>query len=198
MSKTTKHPIKLIVGLGNPGSEYEQTRHNAGFWFIEELDTKYNLNLKYDKKFKSIIGRFKTSDGHEAYTLMPQSFMNCSGQAVQAFCQFYKITPSEILIAHDELDFPPGCIKLKLSGGHGGHNGLRDIINKLGNANFSRLRIGIGHPRNTNNKQEVHNYVLAKPNISDHQEIISAINNAQIELDHILSGDLQKAMKNLH
>lgn len=198
MSKNAKTPIKLIVGLGNPGSEYEQTRHNAGFWFIEDLANKYKANLKLDKKFNSIVGRI-TSDGLDAYLLMPLTYMNLSGQAVQAFCKFYKITPSEILIAHDELDHPPGTVKIKQSGGSGGHNGLKDIIQKFGgNSNFNRLRIGIGHPRNSNNKQEVHNYVLAKPSVSDKNLIMTAIYNSYTQIDNLLIGDIQKAMQNLH
>lgn len=199
MTKSSKTPIKLIVGLGNPGTEYEQTRHNAGFWFIEKLNSQYNCNLKFDKKFKSIIGRFTTNKNQEAYVLMPQSYMNLSGQAVQEFCKFYKIKPEEILVAHDELDHPAGVVKIKQSGGAGGHNGLKDIINKFGgNGNFNRLRIGIGHPRHSNNKQEVHNYVLAQPNTSDKQAITDAIQESICQLDNILDGDLQSVMKILH
>lgn len=194
----SKPSIKLIVGLGNPGTEYTETRHNAGFWFIEKIDQHYNLHLKLDKKFNSITGKFTTKDNQEVFVLMPQSYMNLSGSCVQAFCKFYKIFPDQILVAHDELDFPPGVVKIKQSGGAGGHNGLKDIINKLSTKDFYRLRIGIGHPRNTNSQQEVHNYVLAKPNNSDKNQILDAIDQAYCELDQILSGDLQRAINNLH
>ncbi len=199
MANSSKTPIKLIVGLGNPGKEYEQTRHNAGFWFIEAINSQYNCNLKFDKKFNSIIGRFTTNNNQEAYVLMPQSYMNLSGAAVQAFCQFYKINPEEILVAHDELDYPAGVIKIKQSGGAGGHNGIKDIISKFGgNGNFNRLRIGIGHPRHSNNKQEVHNYVLAGPNISDKNAIDKAIEATLCQLRLILDGDIQSVMQVLH
>jgi PTH1 family peptidyl-tRNA hydrolase len=190
--------IKLIVGLGNPGSEYEQTRHNAGFWFINQINDLYTINLKFDKKFKSLVGKLTIKNNQEIFVLLPQSYMNLSGSCVQAFCQFHKITPAEILVAHDELDFPPGDIRLKQSGGAGGHNGIKDIINKLGTPNFNRLRIGIGHPRHTNSKQEVHTYVLAKPNVAEMHKIQDAIGIAIKELDTILTGAIQAATKNLH
>ena len=189
--------IKLIVGLGNPGIEYDQTRHNAGFWFIERICALNNLPIKPDKKFFAQISSF-TQKNQIIYLLMPQKFMNLSGQSVQAFCQFYKIAPQEILVAHDEIDLPVGSIKLKQSGGSGGHNGLKDIINKLGTQNFNRLRIGVGHPRNMNNQQEVHNYVLNKPSISEKTQIIDSIELALTQLPLILTGDFQKAMNNLH
>lgn len=198
MSTPDKKNIKLLVGLGNPGPEYADTRHNAGFWFIEEIANHYNLSLKLDKKFKSLTAKF-TTDNHEVHLLMPQTYMNLSGSAVQSFCQFYKITPAEILVAHDELDFPAGVVKIKQSGGAGGHNGLKDIINKLGTPAFNRLRIGIGHPRNINAAFDaVHSYVLSKPNLSEKQNILQALNLAYCELDHLLKGDLQKAIQNLH
>lgn len=190
--------IKLIVGLGNPGLEYEETRHNAGFWFVDKVSNHYSINLKFDKKFKSLAGKFKTKHNQDIFLLLPQSYMNLSGSCVQAFCQFHKITPAEILVAHDELDFLPGEIKLKQSGGAGGHNGIKDIINKLGTPNFYRLRIGIGHPRHTNSKQEVHAYVLARPNNHEKQKILDAIDTAYAQLDTLLSGDIQTAIKNLH
>ncbi|MBP9722555.1 MAG: aminoacyl-tRNA hydrolase [Gammaproteobacteria bacterium] len=196
---TKKTAIKLIVGLGNPGHEYEQTRHNAGFWFTEKLIDAYKISPNFDKKFSAIISQFRNLDNQETvYVLMPQKFMNLSGQSVQAFCQFYKIQPEEILIAHDELDLPLGDIRLKLGGGAGGHNGIKDIITKLGTPNFYRLRIGIDHPRALNSQQEVHNYVLGKPNSSEKNKILDALEKAYTELPTILAGDYQKAMKNLH
>lgn len=196
-----KSKIKLIIGLGNPGSQYAETRHNAGFWFIEKIISQYNIPTKLDKKYSSITGKTKiniNNEPEEIHILMPQNYMNCSGQAVQAYMQFYKIQPNEILVAHDELDHPPGVVKIKQSGGAGGHNGIKDIINKLGTQNFHRLRIGIGHPRNNNNKQEVHNYVLTKPKPAEHNQILDAIDLAYCQLDNILSGDMQTAMQNLH
>ncbi len=189
--------IKLIVGLGNPGSEYEQTRHNAGFWFIDKIISLKNLSLKPEKKFSALVGSY-SENNQIVYILMPQKYMNLSGQSVQSFCQFYKINPNEILVAHDELDLPVGCVRLKDAGGSGGHNGLKDIINKLGTQSFYRLRIGIGHPRDVNNQQQVHDYVLNRPNVSDKAKILDAIDDAYAHLSTILSGDLQKAMKNLH
>lgn len=191
-------PIRLIAGLGNPGSQYDKTRHNAGFWFVNKINDNHPLNLKFDKKFKSLVGKFKNKNNNDIFVLLPQSYMNLSGSCVQAFCQFHKITPAEILVAHDELDFLPGEIKVKLSGGAGGHNGIKDIINKLGTPHFNRLRIGIGHPRHTNSKQEVHTYVLAKPTNHEKQLILDAINTAYCELETLLSGDIQTAMKKLH
>lgn len=194
---SAKTTIKLIVGLGNPGPQYDQTRHNAGFWFVDRLIASNKIDLKFEKKFFGLAGRFKigSSPEQEIHVLLPQNFMNLSGQAVLAYCVFYKILPDQILVAHDELDHPTGIVRLKHGGGHGGHNGLRDIISKLGSPNFNRLRIGIGRPETL---QEVHNYVLAKPNNSDKQKILDAIDMAHCQLPLILAGDLQKAMNNLH
>ncbi len=141
-----KDGIDLIVGLGNPGRQYEDTRHNAGAWFVERLARQHHANLSNDAKYKALTGR-ATINGHDVRLLIPTTFMNVSGQAVAPFANFFKIPAERILVAHDELDLPPGVAKLKQGGGHGGHNGLRDIISKLGNnKNFARLRIGIGHP----------------------------------------------------
>ena len=149
--------IKLIVGLGNPGPQYSQTRHNAGAWFVGALSRDYNIPLNLETKFFGHSGR-GLIDGKDCRLLIPNTFMNLSGKAVGALATFYKILPDEILVAHDELDIDPGLVKLKKSGGHGGHNGLRDIISALGNnKNFYRLRIGIGHPGNA---KLVSNYVL--------------------------------------
>ncbi len=188
-----KLAIKLIVGLGNPGHEYEQTRHNAGFWFIEKLISAYNIPVNFDKKFAAICGQ---SNGF--HILMPQKFMNLSGQSVQPYCQFYKITPEEILVVHDELDLPTGVVRLKKAGGPGGHNGLKDIINKLSSPNFYRLRIGIGHPREVHSQHPVHDYVLSKPNNSDKSKIMDSIDAAFLEIPNILTGDIQNVMKKLH
>jgi len=187
--------IRLIVGLGNPGSQYEQTRHNAGAWFVNSLVNRYNLTLKADKKFSGSLARLSLSSS-DVYLLIPGTFMNLSGQAVQALASYYKIAADEILVAHDELDFDPGTTRIKHDGGHGGHNGLRDIINKLGgNKNFYRLRIGIGHP---GDKSQVHNYVLGRPSISDKQAIEDSIYDAERVIEMIISGDITGAMNQLH
>ena len=135
--------IKLIVGLGNPGKKYESTRHNAGFWLVERLAAQHRLTLRKEPKFNALVARLTTASG-QAWLLLPQTWMNESGSAVGALAQFHKIAASEILVAHDELDLPPGGVKIKQGGGHAGHNGLRDIIEKLGSPDFWRLRIGIG------------------------------------------------------
>lgn len=191
--------IKLIVGLGNPGPQYEETRHNVGFWFIDKLISQNNITTKLDKKFASITGKFTNNiTNQEVHILMPQEYMNLSGKAVQVFSNYYKIKPDEILVAHDDLDHPAGIVRIKQNGGSAGHNGLRDIINKLGTQNFNRLRIGIGHPRDTNNKQEVHNYVLNKPNNAEKNQILDSIDLAYTQIDNIIAGKMQDAMLNLH
>ncbi len=187
--------IRLIVGLGNPGPQYEQTRHNAGAWFVESLVNRYNITLKADRKFSGSVARLSLSSA-DVHLLIPGTFMNLSGQAVQALTSYYKIAPDEILVAHDELDFEPGTARLKQDGGHGGHNGLRDIISKLGgNRNFYRLRIGIGHP---GDKSQVHNYVLGRPSISDRQSIERSIEDIERVIEMIINGDITGAMNSLH
>ena len=187
--------IKLIVGLGNPGPQYSETRHNAGAWFVEQIAQDAGVELKPEQKFHGVIAK-ATIGSSAVHLLVPQTFMNRSGQAVQAFANFYKILPDEILVAHDELDFEAGVARLKLEGGHGGHNGLRDIIQKLGGArDFVRLRIGIGHP---GDKSKVHNYVLKKPGKEDKELIEHSIYDAQRSLTSVVSGDYDAAMNQLH
>ncbi len=186
--------IKLIVGLGNPGREYEATRHNAGFWWVEELARKHNVNFKTDGKFHGLVAR-ATLHGHEVHLLKPQTFMNVSGRAVGAVAQFYKILPDQILVVHDELDLPPGSAKLKLGGGHGGHNGLKDIIAHLGTKEFWRLRVGIGHP---GERDEVVNYVLNAPRKEEQVLIEEAMQHAQDVASFIIEGKLEAAMLKLH
>lgn len=164
------------MGLGNPGPQYKSTRHNAGFWFIEALAERCGVKLKPETKFHGLIGKCK-----DRWLLLPTTYMNLSGQAVQAVSKFYKIKSEEILIVHDELDFPPGIIKLKQGGGHAGHNGLRDIIKALGSREFYRLRIGIGHPRD---HSPVTDYVLHKPAADEKCEIIRAIDQGLELVDH--------------
>ncbi len=188
-------PIKLIVGLGNPGTDYRGTRHNAGATFVEELARQCNTGLQPDSKFFGLCGRGNFS-GHDLRLLIPTTFMNRSGQAVSAIARFYKIAPEEILIAHDELDFPPGIAKFKRGGGHGGHNGLRDIVPALGNnKNFYRLRIGIGHPGHAS---KVSGYVLSTPSQVDRTRIEDCIDQAIDALPLLLRGDEEKAMSQLH
>lgn len=187
--------IKLIAGLGNPGPQYTDTRHNAGAWFVEQIAKDAGVELKVDTKFHGLTAKV-ILDSHAVHLLVPQNYMNRSGQAIQALANFYKIQADEILVAHDELDFEAGVSRLKLEGGHGGHNGLRDTIQKLGGArNFIRLRIGIGHP---GDKSDVHNYVLKKPSKQDKEAIDYSIYDAQRCLKDIISGDLESAMNQLH
>ena len=187
--------VQLIVGLGNPGREYEDTRHNAGVWFIEELARASGASLQPEKKFHGLTARINLA-GQDVRLLYPTTFMNLSGQAVAAMAGFYRIPPENILVAHDELDIPTGTARLKQGGGHGGHNGLRDIISKLGNnKNFLRLRIGIDHPGDSN---KVVGYVLNKPTRQEDLQIRSAIDEAARVLPGIVDGEWQKAVQQLH
>ncbi|OIR05597.1 peptidyl-tRNA hydrolase [mine drainage metagenome] len=187
-------PIKLIVGLGNPGREYEATRHNAGFWWVDELARMHGANFKSDNKFHGLVAR-ATVHGHETSLLKPQTFMNVSGRAVVALALFYKILPDQILVVHDELDLPPGSAKLKLGGGHGGHNGLKDIIAHLGTKDFWRLRIGIGHP---GERSEVVNYVLNAPRKEEQVLIDEALKRALDVAAPVIEGKMEAAMLKLH
>ncbi len=185
--------IQLIVGLGNPGHQYEGTRHNAGFWFLDHLASLHHGILHPENKFHGIFGRCQINE-HNVYLLKPMTFMNESGRSIQTVAQFYKIPVKNILVAHDELDFPAGKIQLKEGGGHGGHNGLRSTIENIGE-DFWRLRIGIGHP---GHKDLVHSYVLTKPKADEKADIITCIDEAvQVMLDCV-KGEFQKAMCVLH
>ncbi|MFZ3152912.1 aminoacyl-tRNA hydrolase [Pseudomonas sp.] len=187
--------VQLIVGLGNPGPEYDQTRHNAGALFVERLADSQRINLSLDKKYFGLVGKF-SHQGRDVRLLIPTTFMNRSGQAVAALANFFRIPPEAILVAHDELDMPPGVAKLKLGGGHGGHNGLRDIIAQLGNQNnFYRLRLGIGHPGHSS---MVSNFVLGRAPRSEQDLLDTSIDFALGSLPEILAGDWSKAMHKLH
>lgn len=186
--------IQLIVGLANPGSEYAATRHNAGAWFVEQLAESLHTSLRLENKFHSLVGNVKIA-GHSCWLLIPTTFMNHSGQAVKTFANYYQIPPENILVAHDELDFSPGIIKLKQGGGHAGHNGLRDIVAHLHNNNFYRLRLGIGHP---GNRDQVTDYVLSRPNNSDRELIFQVIDKAIGLLPSLLAGKIQSVMQELH
>lgn len=187
--------IKLIVGLANPGNEYAATRHNAGAWFVDQLAERYHQSLKNEPKFFGYSSRI-TLSGQDVRLLVPTTFMNLSGKAVQAMATFYQIKPEEILVAHDELDVNPGIAKFKFGGSHGGHNGLKDIASKLGNnLNFYRLRIGIGHP---GDKNKVVSYVLNKPSKSEQELIDKAIDESVCCTEILLSDGMEAAMNRLH
>lgn len=186
--------IKLFVGLGNPGVEYQTTRHNAGFWWIDALVAKLKVALKHERAYQGLMCRTQY-ENQAIWLLQPQTFMNLSGQSVAALANFYKIKPEEILVVHDELDLTPGQVKLKFGGGHAGHNGLRDIHAKLGSSDYWRLRIGIGHP---GERAAVIRWVLQKPS-SEHQQIItSAIDHTLQALPLLLTDQMQAAMKVIH
>ena len=184
--------IRLVVGLGNPGKEYERTRHNAGFWLVERFASANGIVLRKDNKFQALVGRHEPSG---AWLLMPQSFMNASGRAVQMLAGFFKIKPEEILVVHDELDFPPGTARIKQGGGIAGHNGLKDISQRLATHDYWRLRLGVGKPPAG---MEGADYVLQRPPAEERAAIDAAIERALAVLPQCLSGDIQTAMQKLH
>jgi PTH1 family peptidyl-tRNA hydrolase len=186
--------IQLIVGLGNPGAEYEPTRHNAGFWFVDELARYCQQSFRAEPRFHSDVARCLLQ-GTECRLQKPQTYMNRSGQAVRALIQFFRIPSEQILVAHDELDLPAGTIKLKKGGGHGGHNGLRDLISHLDSREFYRLRIGIGHP---GHKDQVVDYVLKQPGKQDRRLIDEAIDAALDVMPAVIGGHMERAMHTLH
>jgi PTH1 family peptidyl-tRNA hydrolase len=186
--------IQLIVGLANPGAEYARTRHNAGAWFIETLAAEFKSSLQHENKFHGLVGKFELN-GNSCRLLIPTTYMNCSGQSIVALASFYKILPQQILIVHDELDLPAGEVRLKQGGGHGGHNGLRDIIAHLNSPDFYRLRLGIGHP---GHKDKVADYVLHAPSKQDELAIHHSIADAIKVLPDMLEGKMQQAMNKLH
>ncbi|MGF1683663.1 aminoacyl-tRNA hydrolase [Photobacterium makurazakiensis] len=187
--------IRLLVGLANPGAEYAKTRHNAGAWVVEELARVHNISLREESKYFGQTGRI-LANGHDLRLLIPSTYMNLSGKSVAALANFYQIKPEEILVAHDELDLPPGVAKFKKGGGHGGHNGLRDIISKMGNnKDFYRLRIGIGHP---GDKNKVAGFVLGKAPAKEQDNIDAAVDEAVRCMDVLLKDGLNKAQNRLH
>jgi peptidyl-tRNA hydrolase len=192
-------PLRLIVGIGNPGSEYRATRHNAGAWFVERLAQAVGASLGMQAKFQALVASVRANDGIDRRLALPQTFVNRSGQAVSALARFYRIAPAEILIAHDELDLKPGAVKLKEGGGSAGHNGLKDIAASLGTPAFWRLRIGIGHPREgALSEQEVADYVLHRPRLEEQQAIDDAIVRALAIWPSLEAGDTERAMHLLH
>ncbi|MES2637464.1 MAG: aminoacyl-tRNA hydrolase [Pseudomonadota bacterium] len=190
--------IKLFVGLGNPGDKYVATRHNAGFWWVDQLAASSNTKLTLEPKFFGTVGKLSTNKfvlTTDAWLIKPATFMNISGKAVVAIANYYKILPAQILVIHDELDLPPEIVKLKKGGGHGGHNGLKDITAALGTPDFWRLRLGIGHPGDRN---EVVNFVLKAP-LKDEQTVINQCIDKSIEIvPQLLSGEFENAMLKLH
>ena len=190
--------IRLFVGLGNPGPEYESTRHNAGFWWVDAVARKLGATLHAERSYHGLVARVNRPrpgvDG-PVWLLEPQTYMNRSGQSVAALARFFKIAPQEILVAHDELDLPPGQMKMKQGGGHAGHNGLKDIQAHLGSADYWRLRLGIGHP---GIKAEVPDYVLRKPAPEHREALEQAIDRSLPALDALLHGDMEAAMRTVH
>ncbi len=188
--------IKLIVGLGNPGDKYAATRHNAGFWFVDAIAAQTNSKLALDAKMFGFVGKFETdASNKDRWLLKPSTFMNDSGKAVAALANYYKITPAEILVVHDELDLQAGSVKLKFGGGHGGHNGLKDIHAALGTADYWRLRLGIGHPGDRN---EVINYVLKAPTKLETDALQASIHAGAAIVPYLLKGEFESAMLKLH
>jgi len=185
--------IRLIAGLGNPGPEYEDTRHNAGFWFVDEVARVLKTSLAPDRSYFGLAARAVSPQGN-VWLLQPMTFMNLSGKSVAALARFFKIEPGQILVAHDELDLMPGQVKLKIGGSHAGHNGLRDIQAQLGSADFWRLRLGVGHP---GVKAEVVNYVLRKPPQAERELIDDGIGRALTALDLLLAGTMDRAQMKL-
>ncbi|MFZ2389330.1 MAG: aminoacyl-tRNA hydrolase [Polaromonas sp.] len=186
--------IKLFVGLGNPGPEYEATRHNAGFWWIDALSRELKVPLSLDKNYHGQVAR-TTVNGQTVWLLKPLTFMNLSGKSVAALARFFKISPDEILVAHDELDIVPGQVKLKFGGSHAGHNGLRDIHAQLGSPDYWRLRLGVGHP---GDKAEVVNWVLKKPSQEHRVAIEDCIARCLKAVPELLRGEMEKATMMIH
>ena len=184
---------RLIVGLGNPGAEYEDTRHNAGAWFVDRLARDLKVSLAPQGKFLGLAGR-----AGEVWLLQPTTYVNRSGLAVLSLANFYKILPDEILVVHDELDLPPGGIRIKQGGGNGGHNGLKDIQAHLGTPDFWRLRLGVGHPRNLNLAQEVADFVLHRPRADEREAIDRAIDRCLLAWPKLAAGDYAAAQQQLH
>ena len=187
--------IRLLAGLGNPGPEYEVTRHNAGFWWLDAVAHKLGARLAFDRTYQGLVARVNLPGREPLWLVEPQTFMNLSGKSVAGLARFFKIEPNEILVAHDELDLLPGQVKLKQGGSHAGHNGLKDIVAQLGSAEFWRLRLGIGHP---GVKAEVIHYVLKKPSQADREAIDGCSMRTLDQLDLLLAGEMERAMMKVH
>ena len=191
---TEQTDVAVIVGLGNPGARYEQTRHNAGFWFVDALAREFGAELKEQSKYKGWAAK-AVIDGRDLWLLKPSTFMNRSGESVAALAGFFKIPTQQILVAHDELDLAPGTVRLKRGGGHGGHNGLRSLVEHLASREFLRLRLGIGHP---GHRDDVVDYVLTRPAAEDRDAIERAVDEAVAMMPQVVSGELARAMNALH
>lgn len=187
-------PLRLIIGLGNPGPEYAETRHNAGFWFCERLARELGTSFARESRYHGFVAKARVG-GADTWLLMPQTFMNRSGQAVQALAHFYRIEPAEMLVVHDELDIPPGQMRLKFGGGLGGHNGLKDITGHLGTQDYWRLRVGIGHPGDRN---DVINYVLKPPRREEREEIDAALDRALLAWPTLAKGEFNAATQKIN
>ena len=190
-------PIKLIVGLGNPGADYERTRHNAGFWLIDAIAEDLRASFTNEKSFSGLVAKARVQ-AEQVFLAKPQTYMNRSGQCVGALARFYKLEAQEILVLHDELDLYPGQVKVKQGGGHAGHNGLRDIQSVLGSADFWRLRLGIGHPRTLNLTQEVADFVLHPPRREDQMAIDDCLTRCRAVVPLFFAGDFVRATAQLH
>ena len=186
--------IQLVVGLGNPGAQYADTRHNAGYWLVDRVAERAGVELRPESKFHGLLGRIQRPDGN-LRMLKPTTFMNHSGRSVAAVCRYFDLEPDRVLIAYDELDLPAGAVRLKQGGGHAGHNGIRDSIAALGSRDFWRLRIGIGHP---GSKEQVVGYVLSRPSREDAQMIVDAIDRAEAYLPELMAARYQRVMNQLH
>jgi len=187
-------PLILVVGLGNPGNGYAETRHNVGFWFVDRLAESGGARFRPESRFHGEIAEL-TVDGQRLRLLKPTTFMNLSGQAVAALARFYRVPAESILIVHDDLDLPAGEVRVKVGGGHGGHNGLRDIVSRLGSRDFVRLRFGIGHP---GHREGVTGHVLSRPAADERAALNDALDSALAELPQFVRGDWQAAMLHLH
>ena len=190
-------PIKLIVGLGNPGADYERTRHNAGFWLIDAIAEDLRASFTNEKSFSGLVAKARVQ-AEQVFLAKPQTYMNRSGQCVGALARFYKLEAQEILVLHDELDLYPGQVKVKQGGGHAGHNGLRDIQSVLGSADFWRLRLGTGHPRTLNLTQEVADFVLHPPRREDQMAIDDCLTRCRAVVPLFFAGDFVRAIAQLH
>lgn len=188
-----REPLRLVAGLGNPGPRYALTRHNLGFWFLDSLAGEFGEKFRPDRHAHGDVARI-TFEGHRLLLLKPDTFVNRSGLAVRATLDYFKYSVDGLLVVHDDLDLPPGTVRVKQGGGHGGHNGLRDLIRHVGR-DFARLRFGIGHP---GERDPVIDYVLSRPSRGDESEILVALADARAELPHLVAGDMQAAMRALH
>ena len=187
-------PMQLIAGLGNPGAQYARTLHNVGFWLVDALARQGNTAFRREPRFFGEVCEMNFT-GQRVRLLKPETFMNLSGQSLLALIQFYRLPVESVLVVHDEIDLPPGTLRLKKGGGHGGHNGLRDIISRLGNNNFARLRVGVGHP---GHKDDVHDYVLRAPRKEQEVALKESLDEAIKMIPAIVAGDFQQVMNALH